>query len=196
MALCSKTVFLGYVHTVPDRFCSISKVAPLQCKQELMFCCSAEIVSLRSQCEQKQYLSYIFQDSLLICKDHLPARGSIVVSVLIKVFRFHSDHFKNLPDTERYTGAVLFWSKNYFESSVPSVNRSPIQYTFCNTPSRTLCHYLVQSEHHLKADFLSSQKPLTARWQVLPSSQNNFLPSHEYDNLMNIGLVGLPDRGS
>ena len=48
----------------------------------------------------------------------------------------------------------------------------------------------------LKADFLSSQKPLAASWQVLASSQNNFLSSHEYDNLMNIGLAGLSNRDS
>ena len=28
------------------------------------------------------------------------------------------------------------------------------------------------------------------------SSQNNFLSSQEYDNLMNIGLAGLSNRGS
>ena len=38
----------------------------------------------------------------------------------------------------------------------------------------------------LKADFVSSQKPLAASQQVLASWQNNFLSSHEYDNLMNI----------
>ena len=36
-------------------FCSVSKVAPVQCEQELMFCCAAEIVPKRSQCEQKPY---------------------------------------------------------------------------------------------------------------------------------------------
>ena len=41
----------------------------------------------------------------------------------------------------------------------------------------------------LKADFLSSQKPLAASQQVLTSSQNNFLSSHEYNNLINIGLL-------
>ena len=46
----------------------------------------------------------------------------------------------------------------------------------------------------VKADFLSSQKPLAASKQVLASSQNNFLSSHEYDNLINIGLAGLSNR--
>ena len=36
-------------------FCSASKVAPVQCEQELMFCCGAEIVPKRSQREQKPY---------------------------------------------------------------------------------------------------------------------------------------------
>ena len=45
--------------------CSVSKVAPVQCEQELMFCCGAEIVSKRSQCEQKPYPSYNLQRSLL-----------------------------------------------------------------------------------------------------------------------------------
>ena len=48
----------------------------------------------------------------------------------------------------------------------------------------------------LKADFVSSQKPLAASQQLLASSQNNFLSSPEYDNLMNIGLAGLSNRGS
>ena len=34
-------------------FCSVSKVAPVQCKQELMFCYGAEIVPKHSQCEQE-----------------------------------------------------------------------------------------------------------------------------------------------
>ena len=34
-------------------FCSVSKVAPVQCEQELMFCWGAEIVPKRSQCEQE-----------------------------------------------------------------------------------------------------------------------------------------------
>ena len=53
-----------------------------------------------------------------------------------------------------------------------------------------------EEKETLKADFLSSQKPLAASQQVLASSQNNFLSSHEYDNLMNIGLAGLSNRGS
>ena len=32
---------------------------------------------------------------------------------------------------QQQNGAILFQSRNCFESGVPSVNRSPIQYTFC-----------------------------------------------------------------
>ena len=48
----------------------------------------------------------------------------------------------------------------------------------------------------LKADFLSSQKPLAASSQVLAGSRNNFLSSYGFDNLMNIGLAGLSNRDS
>ena len=84
-------------------FCSVSKVAPMQCEQELMFCCGAEIVPKRSQCEHKPYPSYNLQRSLLISKDHLPKRGSVAISAPIKLFRLDSDRFKNLSDTERST---------------------------------------------------------------------------------------------
>ena len=47
-------------------FCSVSKVAPVQCEQELMFCCGAEIDPKRSQCEQKPYPLCNLQRSLLI----------------------------------------------------------------------------------------------------------------------------------
>ena len=47
-------------------FCSVSDVAPVQCEQELMFCCGAETVPKRSQCEQEPYPSYNLQCSLLI----------------------------------------------------------------------------------------------------------------------------------
>ena len=36
-------------------FCSVSKVAPVQCEQELMLCCGAKTVPKSSQCEQKRY---------------------------------------------------------------------------------------------------------------------------------------------
>ena len=84
-------------------FCSVSKVPPIQCEQELIFCCAAEIVPKRSQCEHKPYPSYNLQGSLLISKDHLPKRGSVAISAPMKVFRLDSDRFKNLSDTERST---------------------------------------------------------------------------------------------
>ena len=80
--------------------CSVSKVAAVQCEQELTFCCGAEIVLKRSQCEQKPYPLCNLQHSLLIRKDNLPKRGSIAISALIKVFTLDSDRFKNLSDTE------------------------------------------------------------------------------------------------
>ena len=84
-------------------FCSVSKVALVQCEQELIFCCGAEIVPKNSQCEQKPYPLCNLQRSLLIRKDHLPKRGSIAISAPIKVFTLDSDRFKNLSDMERST---------------------------------------------------------------------------------------------
>ena len=81
-------------------FCSVSKVAPVQCEQELMFCCGAEIVPKRSQCEQKPHPLCNLQPSLLIWKDILPKGGSVAISAPTKVFRLDSDRFKNLSDTE------------------------------------------------------------------------------------------------
>ena len=88
---------LGYVHTVLDRICSASKVAPIQCEQELMFCCGAEIVPKRSQCEHKPYPSYSLQRSLLISKDHLPVRDSVAISAPIKCSDFTRTVSKTYP---------------------------------------------------------------------------------------------------
>ena len=49
-------------------FCSVSKVAPVQCEQELMFCCGAEIVPKRSQCEQEQFATLPFDLKRLFTK--------------------------------------------------------------------------------------------------------------------------------
>ena len=85
-------------------FCSVAKVAIVQCEQELMSCCGEQIVPKRFQCKHKPYPSYNLQRSLLISKDHLPKRGSVAISAPIKVFRLDSDCFKNLSgDTERST---------------------------------------------------------------------------------------------
>ena len=83
--------------------CSVAKVAPVQCEQELMFCCGAEIVPKRSQCEQKPYPSHNLQRYLLILKYYFPKRGSVAISAPIKVFTLDSDRFRNLSDTERST---------------------------------------------------------------------------------------------
>ena len=125
-------------------FCSVSKVAPIQCEQELMFCCGAETVPKHSQCEHKPYPSYNLQGSLLISKDHSPKRGCVAISAPIKVFRLDSDGFRNLSDTERSTfNSRAEQNRKCFESSVPSVNRRPIRCNFCDAPF----HYPVQCEH-------------------------------------------------
>ena len=131
-------------------FCSVSKVAPVQCEQELMFCCGAEIVPKRSQCEQKPYPLCNLQRSLLIWKYNLPKRGTRCnfcsdksvhtwFGPSQKPIRYGTFHF------QQRSGAILFRSRNCFESSIPSVNRSPIRYTFCDAPFR----YPVQCEHSL-----------------------------------------------
>ena len=45
-----------------NRFCSVLKVALVQCEQELMIYCGAEIVSKRSQCEQRPYTINYFRE--------------------------------------------------------------------------------------------------------------------------------------
>ena len=71
-------------------FCSVSKVALVQCEQELMLCCGVEIVPKRFQCEQKPYPSYNLQRFHLISEDHLPVRSSVAFFAQIKVFRLDS----------------------------------------------------------------------------------------------------------
>ena len=142
-------------------FCSVSKVAPIQCEQELMFCCGAEIVPKRSQCEHKPYPSYNLQRSLLISKDYLPVRGSVAISAPIKCsdltrpfqkpIRYGTFHF------QQRSGAVMFRNRICFTNSVPSVNRNPIRYTFRDAPF----HYPVQCEHslnHTRCDIIPALK--------------------------------------
>ena len=153
-------------------FCSVSKVAPVQCEQELMFCCGAEIVPKRSQCEQKPYPLCNLQRSLLIWKDNLPIRGSVAISAPIKVFRLDSDRLKNLSNTERSTfnsGAKQYCSgsRNCFESRIPSVNRSPIRYTFCDAPF----HYPVQCEHSLRQSRYQWTSVIVSRENILISEK-------------------------
>ena len=146
----NKPYFLAMFTLYWIGFCSVSKVAPVQCEKELMFCCGAEIVPKRSQCEQKPYPLCNLQRSLLIWKDNLPktrfrcnfcSDKSVQTwfSPFQKPIRYGTFHF------QQRSGAVLFRSRNCFESSVPSVNRSPIRYTFCDAPF----HYPVQCENSL-----------------------------------------------
>ena len=113
-------------------FCSVSKVAPVQCKQKLTFCCDAEIVPKRSQCGQKPCPSYNLQRSLLIWKDHLPIRGSVAISAPIKVLDL--------------TRAV---SKTYpiWNVPLPAAEQSC---TVCTVPEQKLLR---------KQHFLCEQKP-------------------------------------
>ena len=78
-------------------FCSISKDARVQCEQELIFCCVAEILPKRSQCEHKPFPSDNLHRSILI---RLPIRGSVAISAPIEVFILDSDRFKNISDTK------------------------------------------------------------------------------------------------
>ena len=153
-------------------FCSVSKVAPAQCEQELMFCCGAEIVPKRSLCEQEPCPSYKLQCCLLIWKDYLPKRGSAIrcnfcsdksVHTWLRPFqkpiRYGTFHF------QQRSRAVLFRSRNCFESSVPGVNRSHIRYTFCHAPF----HYPVQCEHSLKLAHLCMNAFNLVEWYIVNS---------------------------
>ena len=140
----SNTVFQAMFTLYRIGFCSVSKVAPIHCKQELMFSCGVEIVPMRSQCEHKPHPSYNLQRSLLISKDHFPVQGSVAISAPIKCSDLTQTVSKPIHFQQR-SEAVLFHSRNCFESSVPSVNRSPVRYTSCDAPF----HYLVQCEHSL-----------------------------------------------
>ena len=121
-------------------FCSVSKVAPLQCEQELMSCCGAKIVLKGSQCAVIQFtmLPFDLKRSFMSTRFRCIFCSDLTRTVS-KHIRYRTFHF------QQRSGAVLFRSRNCFESSVPGVNRSPIQYTFCNTPFP----YPVQCEHHL-----------------------------------------------
>ena len=55
---------------------------------------------------------------------------------------------------QQRSGAALFQSRNCFESSIPSVNRRPIRYTFCDAPF----HCPVQCEHSLKHSCIIAYK--------------------------------------
>ena len=124
-----------------------------------MFCCGAEIIPKRSQCEKKPYPSYSLQCSLLICKDHLPKRGSVAISAPIKVFRLDSNRFKNLSDTERWLStterSITVPEQKLLRKQRSWCEQKSYRYTFCDAPS----HYPVQCEHSL-----------TVRWERLPNN--------------------------
>ena len=91
-------------------FCSVSKVAPVQCEQELIFCCGAGIVPKRFQCALSvmQVATFLFNLKRSFTKTRFRCN-----SAPIKVFRLDSDRFQNVSDTERSTfnsGAEHFCS--------------------------------------------------------------------------------------
>ena len=93
----------GYVHTVLDRFLLHFKSCSgtvwtrinnlLRCRN-----CSEAFPVWTEALSVMQFAKILF-----IWKDHLPKRGSVAISALIKVFRLASDRFKHLSNTERST---------------------------------------------------------------------------------------------
>ena len=78
-------------------FCSLSKVALVQCEQVLMFCFGADVVP-------KNSLSVLqFAMILFDLKRSFAKRGSIAISGPIKVFKLDSDPFQNLSDVPHST---------------------------------------------------------------------------------------------
>ena len=131
-------------------FCSVSKVAQVQCEQELMFCCGAEIVPKHSQCEQKpyplmQFATLPFDLKRSLTKNEVPLqfllrqKCSDLIRTVSKTYPI-----RNVPLSTAERSSTVPEQK-LFESSIPSVNRSasPIRYTFCDAPF----HYPVQCEH-------------------------------------------------
>ena len=143
-------------------FCSVSKVAPVHCEQELMFCHG---VLKRSQCEQSSYPSYNIQRSLLIWKDHLPKRGSVAISAPIKVFRLDSDRCKTYPirnvplSAEELSSTVLEQKLLRKKRSWCEQKPCPVHFLWRSvTPA--LFHCPVQCEHSLRADAKSHKGPI------------------------------------
>ena len=136
-------------------FCSVAKVAPVQCEQELMFCCGAEIISKRSRNYFEAFpvwteaLSVIqfatlpfdlkrsFTKTRFRCNFCSDRSVQTWLGPFQKPIRYGTFHY------QQRSGAVLFRSRNCFENSAHSVNRSHIRYTFCDAPF----HYPVQCEH-------------------------------------------------
>ena len=101
-----------------------------------------------------------------------------------KPIRYGTFHF------QQRSGAVLFRSRNCFESSIPCVNRSPILFSFCDAPF----HYPVQCEHSLILccffffwnDQISSrgQGIVLKFWQCVLLDQSHLMFTTETKHLM------------
>ena len=147
-------VILGYVHTVPDRFllrfksCSGTVWTGINV---LLWCrnCSEAFPVWTEALSVTQIATLPFDLKRLFSKTRFRCNFCSDKSVYTwfgpfqKPIRYGTFHF------QQRSGAVLFRSRNCFESSVPSVNRSPVRYTFCVTPF----HYPVHCEHSLSILF-------------------------------------------
>ena len=122
---------LGNVHTVPDRFllrfksCSGTVWTRINFRLRCRNCSKAFI----------QFATLPFDLKGWFTKTRF--RFNFWLGPFRKPIRYGTFHF------QQRSGAVLFRSRNCFESSVLSVNRSVIPYTFCDTPS----HCPAQCEH-------------------------------------------------
>ena len=94
----------------PASFCSVSKVAPTQCKKKLMFCCGAEIVPKRSHCEQKPIRHTICNASFSFEKIiYQNDRGSVAISAPIKC----SDFIQTVSKTNPIGNVPLSTAEQY-----------------------------------------------------------------------------------
>ena len=141
---------LGYVHTIPDRFllrfksCSGTVWTWLNV---LLWCrnCSEAFPVWTEALSGMQFATLPFDLKRSFTKTKFRCNFCSDKSVQTwfgpfqKPIRYGTFHF------QQRGWAVLFRSRNCFESIIPSLNRSPIRYTFCDAPF----HYPVQFEHSL-----------------------------------------------
>ena len=131
-------------------------------------------------------------------QDRLPPKQKTLDRTLgpfQKPIRYGTFHF------QQRSGAVLFRNRNCFESSIPSVNRSHIRYTFCDAPF----HYPVQREHSLSwtFDFLlpvNFDEPVTffdlhQKEVVFWLDQSLLLPSSTSFHTLPFQPLGDPEPG-
>ena len=147
---CSLASPYGDVHTVPDKFL-------LRCKS-----CSGtvwtgiNILLRRRNCSEAfpvwtealsvmQFATLPFDLKRLFTKTRFRCNFCSDKSVHTWFGPFQKPIWYGTFHFQQRSGAVLFWSRNCFESSIPSVNRSPNRCTFCDVPF----HYPVQCEHSL-----------------------------------------------